>query len=237
MNDAAEPTHVLLHGAGTGPWVWDRVARALPRRALALDVPSRVAGVTPDSCADRLMSELDARNIGSVILVLHSLAGVLAAPLVARLGSRLRHIVFVAAVIPRPGGSFVDALPLPNRFILRLLFLFHRNGLKPSPAMIRRELCNDLSASDSQLVVDRYEAEWPGLYLSPGSADRLPRSPAYIKLLRDQSVPIALQEKMTERLADARVHELDTGHLPMLAAPDALAGILDEETTFSLADA
>ena len=214
---------LLLHGAGTGSWVWDRVRPLLPAPSLALDLPGRDRAVTPESCAAELARELEKSGSGSVTLVLHSLAGVLAAPLALRLGSRLERIVFVSGVVPPAGGSFVDALPWANRMVLRVLFRLHRHGLKPSDAMIERELCNDLSAADRQMVVARYEAERPGLYLSRGPATELPGGCTYVKLLKDRAVQPELQDRMIARLKDPRVRELATGHLPMLGAPRELA--------------
>jgi len=222
-------TVVFLHGAGTGAWVWERVINELPAPAIALDVPGRSLGATPERCADALVAELNQRGIGSVILVMHSLAGVLAPRLVARLGTRVKRCVFVAAVIPPSGGSFVDAIGFVNRFILRILFKLNPKGLTPSPAMLRTELCNDLSPQDSELIISRYTPEMPGLYLTPvGKFSPLPRA-TYIKLLQDQSVPPARQGTMLTRLSQPIVRELATGHMPMLAAPTALANLIMKE--------
>lgn len=238
MNHSTErPTILLLHGAGTGAWVWERVVPALTAPALALDVASRSEGATPDICADALVRDLNDRQVGSVVLVVHSLAGVLAGPLASRLGSRLRHVVFVGAVIPRSGGSFVDGLPFPNRLILKTLFFFNRGGLKPSASMIRRELCNDLSDAEAKRVVERYEPEWPGLYLTPASASRVPSGAAYVKLLKDRTLPVKQQDRAINQIANPRICELATGHLPMLGAPRDLANILNRETEFSLTGA
>lgn len=222
-------TVVFLHGAGTGAWVWERAMNELPVPAIALDVPGRSAGATPEGCVDALVAELDQRGIDSVILVMHSLAGVLAPGLAARLGARVKRCIFVAAVIPPSGGSFVDALGFVNRFILRILFKLNPKGLTPSPEMLRAELCNDLSPQDSEQLISRFTPEMPGLYLTPvGAFSPLPNA-TYIKLLKDQSVPPARQETMLPRLAQPVVRELDTGHMAMLAAPKALADLIMKE--------
>jgi pimeloyl-ACP methyl ester carboxylesterase len=223
-------TVVFLHGAGTGAWVWERVINELPVPAIALDVPGRSAGTTPQRCAEALVAELDQRGIDSVILVMHSLAGVLAPGLVARLGSRLKRCIFVAAVIPPSGGSFMDALGFVKRFILRILFKLNPKGLTPSPEMIRAELCNDLSPQDSQQIISRFTPEMPGLYLTPVDAFLPLPNATYIKLLKDQSVSPAQQETMLTRLAQPVVRELETGHMAMLAAPAALANLIMKET-------
>jgi pimeloyl-ACP methyl ester carboxylesterase len=220
---------VFLHGAGTGAWVWERVKSRLSLPTLALDVPGRGADITPDNCADALVAELDREAVGSVVLVLHSLSGVLAPRLAARLGSRLQRIVYIGAVIPPEDGSFVDALPLMQRLVLRLLFRFNKKGLKPSPKMIRRQLCNDLIPQDADLVISRYAAEMPGLYLSPIGTPAPRVSTTYVKLLKDQTVSPSQQDSMITRLGNPRIRKVDAGHLVMLSAPAELATVLEEE--------
>jgi len=226
---ANEITMVFLHGAGTGAWVWERVIKELSAPAVALDIPGRIDGATPDNCAAALVAELDRRGVNSVVLVLHSLAGVLASGLSTRLEPRLKRCVFIAAVIPPSGGSFVDALGFVNRVVLRVLFKFNPKGLKPSPAMIRRQLCNDLAPQDADQVISCYAAEMPELYLtSAGVLPLLPNS-TYIKLLKDQSLLPLQQDSMRARLDRPLVREMDAGHLVMLSAPAALAQLLEEE--------
>lgn len=222
-------TVVFLHGAGTGAWVWERVIKELPIPAIALDVPGRSAGATPQGCANALAAELEQQGVDSTILVLHSLAGVLAPGLATRLGKRVKRLVFLSAVIPPSDGSFVDALGFVNRLILRILFRFNPQGLKPSPEMIRAELCNDLDPQDSEEIITRFSPEMPGLYLTPvGKFSPLPNA-TYIKLLKDQSVSPAQQNSMLARLAQPIVRELETGHMAMLSAPAALAKLIMEE--------
>ncbi|MBA2670205.1 MAG: alpha/beta hydrolase, partial [Gemmatimonadetes bacterium] len=163
---SADPLVVLLHGAGTGPWVWDRVVKELGLPAVALDLHGRADGGTPESCARSLTAEIERSGAESVVVVAHSLAGVLAADLSAKLGTRLNRIVFVSAVIPERGRTFAQTVGFPARLILPLLFRFNRTGLRPSPAMIRGELCNDLDETDAEMVVSRYRAETPGLFLT-----------------------------------------------------------------------
>lgn len=195
---------------------------------MAPDVPSRSADASPDHCARELASEMERGGEDGIVLVLHSLAGVLAAPLAELLGPRLRHCVYVSAVVPPPGRAFVDALGFPNSLVLRVLFRLHRNGLKPSPAMIRQELCNDLDPDQAEQVIRRYQAEFPGLYLRPSTALKLPASSTYVRLSEDKSIPPARQDAIASRLGPVRTESIASGHLPMLSQPQALAGILDE---------
>lgn len=220
-------TTVLLHGAGTGPWIWDRVRAALKAPSLALAVPGRRVGASPAGCAAALAAELEGRD--DVVLVVHSLAGVLVPGLAARLGTRLRHVVYVGAIVPPDGGAFVDALPWFDRTVLRLLFALKPRGLKPGAAMLRHELCNDLDATATAELLDRYEAEFPGLYLAPTGAAAVPPCAAtYVRLARDQSLPPARQDRMRARLPGAALAELDAGHMPMLSQPERLARLIEQ---------
>lgn len=221
-------TTVLLHGAGTGPWVWDRVRAALNAPSVAPAVPGRQAGATPDGCAAALAAGLEGHD--DIVLVVHSLAGVLVPGLAARLGTRLRHVVYVGAIVPPDGGAFADALPWFDRTVLRLLFALKPRGLKPGAAMLRHELCNDLDAATTAELLERYEAEFAGLYLTPTGRPTVPTAPAfaasYVRLGRDQSLPPARQDRMHARLPGAALLELDTGHMPMLARPEQLAQLI-----------
>lgn len=217
------PTTVLLHGAGLGAWVWASVIERMATPTIALDLPCRHAGATPEQCAQDLIAELDRRGIDEVVIVAHSLAGVLMPELAARLGARLRHCVYLAAVVPPSGGAFVDALGAVERTLLRLLFRCNRNGLKPGPAMIRRELCNDLDEAAAERVVSRYVAEFPGLYLTPTRAQPVRAPSTYLRLRRDRSLAPSRQDAMIARQQNPQLHELDAGHLAMLSMPAQLA--------------
>lgn len=219
-------TLVLLPGAGMGAWVWERVSQNLESPSLALDVPCRYAGATPPECSGRLVDTIDAADAGDVVLVMHSVAGVLAPSMADRLGDRLKACVYVAAVIPPAGRTFLDAIKPMNRLALRVLFKLNPAGLKPSESMIRSELCSDLSDEDADRVVSRYEPEFPGLYVTPVGAPVAGPS-TYVRLSEDLSLPPDVQDSMIGRLDAPSVAEITSGHLAMLSHPAELARILE----------
>ena len=98
-------------------------------------------------------------------------------------------------------------------------------GSETVSRVIRRTLCEELAEQDAELVVSRYQAEMPGLYLeSAGAASPLARC-TYVKLLKDRSITPTQQDMMIGRLESCREHEIDSGYLVMLSAPAALAEV------------
>lgn len=222
------PHTVLVHGAGTGGWVWDEVRSHLRGTSTAVDLPLHEPGCTPSACADLIAESLGARPSSPVLMVLHSWAGGLAGMLAERLGARLVHVVYLSAVIPEDGSTFADTLPIPQRWILRLLYSRNREGLRPSDAMIRREYCNDLSEAQAEDVVRRFTTQRPEPFLTPVAGPPTAPPSTYIHLSVDRSVPPSLQRRSARRLREPTLRSIDAGHLAMLSRPAEVAAILNE---------
>lgn len=229
------PVMILLHGSGLGSWIWEAVHRHLSHPHVALDVPSRRTGTDPERCARDLLSDPRFPSEGPVVLVLHSLSGVLESALANALGNRLVQVIHLASVVPQAGRTFADTMGFPTPLILRLLFWRNPQGLSPSPSMLKNQLCNDLDAQESQRVVERFQGEYSGLFLEPVPEGHSSIHRAYLVCSRDQSVPPRLQRAIAQRLG-AAVREMDCGHLPMLSRPEALAGFLAQAAGKAIPD-
>jgi pimeloyl-ACP methyl ester carboxylesterase len=95
---------VLVPGAGGMAWYWHRVVRLLSaagHEAIAVDLPGDDKGAGLAAYADIVIRAIAERT--NVVLVAHSLAGFTAPLVCARVP--LRMLVFVNAMIPRPGES------------------------------------------------------------------------------------------------------------------------------------
>lgn len=216
---------VFLHGSGLGPWIWDSARERLAVPSVALEVPSRQVGTSPARCALDLLSHPEFPRGSSIVLVLHSLAGVLESELAAALGERLLKVIHVAAVVPAPGQSFASTRGFPTSLILRLLFRFHPHGLAPSPSMILDQLGGGLDPAQRTSLVARFRPEYPGLFLEPVADRSMDLRRTYLRCTRDRSVPLALQTRIARRLG-AEIVDLEAGHLPMMSDPESFAGIL-----------
>jgi pimeloyl-ACP methyl ester carboxylesterase len=217
------PTVIFLHGAGMGRWIWAKVQDGLGVPSFAFDINSRHAAATPRTCASELVAQIDTHKINDVVLVSHSLAGVLVPSLGALLSERLKGCVYVAAVLPKTGKSFAQSMGFGPNIILNVLFAFNRNGLKPSEKMLRAELCNDLAPEDSSKIVERFVPEHAGLFLTAVDQSYPDVPSLYVKLAEDRSVSPDLQRVFSDRIANVKVDELQSGHMPMFSVPARLA--------------
>ena len=107
---------VLVHGAWHGGWCWQRVTSALQAQghrvhALTLTGLGERAhllapSITLDTHIDDVISAIEVEELHDVILAVHSYAGMIGTAVADRLGKHLKHLVYVDAVVPKPGESW-----------------------------------------------------------------------------------------------------------------------------------
>jgi pimeloyl-ACP methyl ester carboxylesterase len=223
---------VLLHGAMLGRWIWERVVPRLAVPALAVDLPGRgakpadVTTLTLRDAIDAVVADIESWPTEQIVLVAHSLSGILVPGVISRLPRRVVHVVFVSGAVPKPGASYLDALPRAQRVFLRIVLLTQRKGLLSPPWATRRSLCNDLDEPTTNLVVGNITREAPGIYSEPVLGEIPASMPTtYVKLGSDHAFSPAVQDRMIARLQNPRVEQIDAGHLPMLGHPDQLAAM------------
>lgn len=228
---------VLVHGGYHGAWAWERLIPHLDAPTLAVDLPGRgtrpraLDDVTVAVCADSVAADVDEAGFDRVVLVGHSLAGVLLPEIGARLGDRLTHLVFVASLVAADGRSSIDSMPadLAARARVRLRAL----GGASSEIDVehhREQLCNDMDEEQTAFTLARLVPDSLNLFEDPvswaGIDPGVPRT--YVRLLRDQALAPAMQDVMIGLLGpDVAVPQLDTGHNVMITQPDLLASILN----------
>lgn len=220
----------FIHGAGLGAWIWKDVIPFLDAPALALDFPDRdkpaaAPHLRLEDYSRRLAEQLRDWGPSRIVLVAHSIGGVVGLRTAAELGDRLSGFVAVGAAIPGNGGSFLSCLPFPGRLIMPLILRLA--GTRPPAAAIRKGLCSDLDEERTAKVVRSFVPESRSLYTDPCGVPPPRTRKRYIKLGRDREFPPGLQEAMARNLGDAGIETLDSGHLPMLSRPQELADALN----------
>jgi pimeloyl-ACP methyl ester carboxylesterase len=107
---------VLVHGAWHGAWCWRRVSQALQQlghgvHAITLTglgerAHLRSPAVTLETHIEDVRQLIDAEELSDVVLAVHSYAGMIGTAIADRMSDRLRHLVYVDAVLPKPGESW-----------------------------------------------------------------------------------------------------------------------------------
>lgn len=214
------PSPVLfLSGAGLPPWIWDEVRAALPA-----GTESRVATyprggpVSLAGCAQRVVDDLP---WPACTVVAHSLGGVVAAEVLARSPGRVTGLLGVAAVVPAAGRSFLGSLPFPMGLVLGAVLRVA--GTRPPEKSIRSGLTAGLPPATADRVVAEFAPESARLYRDRVGARTLPGHRGYVHTSADRELSPAVQAASAGRLDPGWSRTLDTGHLPMLQAPAALA--------------
>lgn len=236
---------LLVHGAWHGGWCWRDVVPALTRaghrvHAVTLTgVGERMHLMTPaitlethitDVANAIVMEEMD-----QLVLVVHSYGGMIGTAIADRMPQRLRHLVYVDAVVPRPGESWSSTHAGPTREA-RLVAAEASPDFSfppPDPAVF------GLAAAQAEWV-RRRQTPHPGhtyqatLEFDPKRVAAIPRTfisctqPALatIDAVRQRIVDRGFWDGAWHAGGGARVVEMKTGHDPMISAPDEFARIL-----------
>jgi pimeloyl-ACP methyl ester carboxylesterase len=225
------PTYVLVHGAWHGAWCWRDVGGELDRRGLAwraLDLPSAhdTAEGTSDLVDDAAAVAAIAGELGPVVLVGHSYGGVVIAEAAASV-DQLTELVFVAALIPRPGQSATDASrELEVRTALDEAVVVDGPLLRIDPERASAAFYGDCSSVDQAWAIDHLGSQTLASLRFARRAPDPSVTRRYILCERDRAVDPSFQELMSRRCDD--VIRLGSDHSPFLShaveCVDAIVG-------------
>jgi pimeloyl-ACP methyl ester carboxylesterase len=227
---------VLIHGGWAGGWVWEKVVPLLTgagHRVTAPDLPAhgddqtQATEITLDTYVDRVTEILDDQP-EPVVLVGHSSGGVIITQAAERCPERIRRLVYTCAYLPADGQSLLDlGQSDPDQLILpNLVFSADGATAMVNPDAVRDALFADCSADDHERFNGRIRPEPLAVAATPvkTTPDRFGTVPrAYIECSHDRGISIGLQRRMCAATPCSPVIAMDTGHMPMYAAPDTLA--------------
>lgn len=217
-------TFVLVHGAFQGGWVWEKVADLLRTRGHDVHTPT-LSGcgylakeihqeINLDAYIADIRNYIEFEDLSEIILIAHSFSGMVCGALMMQIPERIRHAVFIDAIIPEPQRSFVDIAGEPFRLMLEK----HRRedgAVRPWPLQVFGVTGPEASWFEARLRPFSYKTfDTP----FPGSFDPRLVPTSYISCQETISPFIrAMVEKA--RWHDWPLQTINSGHCPMVTSP------------------
>ena len=224
---------VLVHGAWHGSWCWKKLLPPLwaaGHRAFAVTltgVGERAHllsdAITLDIHIADVVNLIEAEELPDPILVGHSYAGIVITGVAQCLGERLRHLVYLDAIVPRPGESWSSSHTPDTQRGRRAAIAEHGTLPAPDPSIF------GLTGLDLAWVTRRQTPHPGAVYDAPLNFDAqrvasLPRT--YIDCTQPALATIAVARQRVRSEPGWSLVELATGHDAMISAPQALFDVL-----------
>ena len=247
MADSRPAPIVLVHGAWGGAWIWRRVLG--PLRAAGHEVHAvtltgdgerahlrhalPAGGISLQTHVADVVALVQAEELSHIVLVGHSYGGMVVTGAADRLTAQdpqaLRSLVYLDAMIPLPGEGWGQQHS-PEVVAARTAAA-HANGYAlppPDPDGF------GLSGADRNWLLPRqvphpFGPHPHGPYREPldFDAERWARLPRHFIDCTEPAYPtIAAMRSRARSLPGFTVHEMATGHCPMVSQPEALVALL-----------
>ena len=224
--------YVLIHGAYQGGWIWKPIVSRLRAAGHVAHAPSLDGcaerahllrrGITVGTHAHEVAQLLFYEDLVDVMLVGTSSGGMVVQKAAELARGRIGRLVFVDALALMPGERVDDIVKraTPNETT--------DVATGPTRADAESRLFRDVDPPTRGWALARITPHPVAALEAPMEAtsfwDQRWRA-TVIRCRRAVNPPEAHQRRTAERLK-AEWHELDTGHYPMLSAPDELTRLL-----------
>ncbi len=231
------PTYVLVHGAWADETAWGFVRNQLAVRnnVEVVNLPGHGIELTPPEnihLSDYVAAvrEVTERYARPVILVGHSMAGMVISQVAENIPERIDRLVYVAAYLPADGQSLLDWAGKDAESLAGANLAYNATG---SAARVKSEaivpgVCADCPPYMKEVLIKYHKAEPTAPLTEPvrltgKNFGRVPKF--YLYTTKDRAVGYPLQQAMVAANGNVRkTYEMKTSHLPFVVDP---TGFLD----------
>ena len=235
---------ILVHGAWQGAWCWDKVAprlREAGHQVHTPDLPGHGNNPLPARLVStagyvKAISDLIEYLDHEIILVGHSMGGMVISQVAEQLPERITRLVYISGFLLGNGQSINDMEPQVTNSKLagKLLLSADKSSLIVPDQLIREAFYGDCNEEDYRFALTRFQAQPVQPFLTPAqhSEARLGSVPrVYIECLYDRAIPIVAQRFMHQNLHCAKIVTLECAHSPFLSVYNTLVDVLLDVST------
>lgn len=227
-------TFILIHGAWYGAWCWEKITPLLLQLGHEVWAPdlSNNAGTTLKSLVSELSMHIESAQ-SPVILVGHSMAGILLSQLAEKMPEKIDSLVYLSAFIPTNRGCLLEEVEQLTEFGLSTevileasqQFIGLRGGDRTAHLLLNQCCKEDVEHVLRRLKAQIFQPFRAHVHLSVENFGRVPKY--YIVCQQDLVVLPADQLKMAIR-AHCKISYLEhADHAAFYSTPGALVNLLE----------
>ena len=227
---------LLIHGAMRGAWLWDKLMPRLMKgggNPIAIDLPghgdraSEGSFATMSTYIDDVIQFIRKENLKDLVLVGHSMSGIVISKVAEEVPERIKHLVYLAAVVPRNNEALIDLLTKERQETLGKL---HGKVKEVFGTLeqLRPMYFTDLEGEEKEFYLKQLTPQPLAVFFEKIHFKQFPKIPVpmtYLLGLKDKSLPPELTMRFAERLGVTPI-EIDAGHDLMVSRPDEVAKVL-----------
>ena len=228
--------YLLIHGAMRGAWLWDKLMPLLMKAGanpIAIDLPGhgdRTAEgsfVTMSNYITDVIEFIRKENLKDLVLVGHSMSGIVISKVAEEIPERVKHLVYLGAVVPTNNEALIDLLTRERQETLSKL---HGKVKEVFGTLdqLRPMYFTDLEGGEKEFYLKQLTPQPLAVFFEKVPFKAFPKidiPKTYVLGLKDKSLPPDLTRRFAERLGVVPV-EIDAGHDMMVSRPDEIAKVL-----------
>lgn len=233
------PTYVLVHGAFADESAWSFVRKnlAIHGDVQVVNLPAHGIDLTPASNISLKDYTLAVKEViqeapGKVILIGHSMAGIVISQVAEEIPNKIEKLVYVSAYLPQNGEKMLDLANQDKQSLVGSNFVLAPDQ---TTATVKKEaipeaICADCPDFMKEALVKYHKPEptapmMEALKLTANNFGNVPKY--YIHTTNDRAVGYELQKQMV--MANGQIkktYTMNTSHLPFVVQPQAFLDII-----------
>ena len=231
-------TYVLIHGGGHGGWCWQRVARVLRAQGHEVYAPTLTgfgershlgnSATSFETFVTDVTQVITFEDLTDVVLVGHSMGGVVIPRVAQRIPERIRQVIWLAAVVCADGESLLEAVPQTPEMAAAVT-VSADGSISADQTKIVDAVLSDGTAEDKNWVLARHRPYPQAALTEPGRLTEflsLGLATGYVTARRDLAIPPARAALFADRLPGVVRAEVDGSHDCMISRPEQTAEAL-----------